>query len=84
MALPGKSIMLGARLRYVRPSDSIAPHSAAGGLAPRPRNDNAEMDRSMIPSSSEVMTTIGPTMLGSTCSRRMRGVEAPAARAAWM
>src|SRR5690606_38986062 len=37
MASPGKNVIHQKLAMYVRPAASIAPHSAAGGTAPRPR-----------------------------------------------
>src|SRR5207249_2531345 len=48
------------------PVETIEPHSAAGGFAPRPRKDRPDSSRMAVPISSAARTMTGPATLGNT------------------
>ena len=63
------------------PVETIEPHSAAGGRAPRPRNDSPDSSRIALPISSAASTMTGPATFGSTSIASALTAEAPSSRA---
>ena len=56
----------------------MLPHSATGGWAPNPKNDNPAISIIMVPISSIEVTRIGPAIFGSTCRKIICKTESPA------
>src|SRR5664279_4940362 len=60
-----------------RPDDTMAPHSAVGGCAPRPRKPRPAAVR-MMPAMSRVSRTMTEDrQSGTMCLKRIRQVDAP-------
>ena len=83
MAKPGASVTHGTEDRRLRASLIILPHSAVGGLAPRPRKERPASSIIMVPMSSMEVTRIGPMMLGRICLKMIFQVPLPESRAAF-
>src|SRR5260221_469918 len=84
MAMPGIAATHHWSSMYLRPAAIIAPHSGAGGCAPRPRKPNPAAMR-MTPAMSRLTRTITEARhSGMMCRATMRPGEAPARRAAAM
>ena len=67
MAAPGARIIHGTLCRRLRPSLIILPHSAMGGLTPRPKKDKAASSIIIVPISSTAVTSTGPAIFGKIC-----------------
>src|SRR5258706_265198 len=52
--IPGNTASHHATRRYRLASESIRPHSAVGGCAPRPRNESAAMERMAVARPADV------------------------------
>ena len=62
--------------------DTIDPHSAVGGFAPRPRNDRPESSSVAVPMSRLARISTGPTTIGRMSVRNDRSAEKPSNRSA--
>ncbi len=82
MAIPGEKVIHGEVVIRLRASLIMLPHSAIGGLAPRPRKLRAASSIIMVPISSTAVTRMGPRILGSICRSRSPAVPLPESRAA--
>ena len=69
-------------LKFCAPSATIAPHSAVGGWAPRPRKERPDSSSTALPMSRAASTSTGPAALGRMSVNRMRGPDAPSSRLA--
>ena len=67
IAKPGASVTQGTEDRRLRASLIMLPHSAVGGLAPRPRKLNPASSIIIVPISSMEVTKMGPTIFGRIC-----------------
>ena len=82
IARPGASVTHGTVVRRLRVSLIMLPHSAVGGLAPRPRKLNPANSIIIVPMSSMEVTRIGPTMFGRMCLKMSFAGLLPERRAA--
>ena len=57
--------------------DSIAPHSASGGVTPKPRNDRDEAVKIAVPRLSVTLTIIWDMEFGMTWVKMMRRLLSP-------
>lgn len=69
-------------LKYCEDSETIEPHSAAGGREPSPRNERPASSRIAPPTSSIASTSTGPTTPGSMSTLIERSEPTPASRLA--
>src|SRR6185437_2474423 len=67
-------------LKFSAPSATMAPHSAMGGWAPRPRNDSPDSNSTALPMSSAASTSTGPAALGRMSTNRTRSPDEPSSR----
>lgn len=82
IAVPGARITHGAVCNIDRPLFIIAPHSAVGGIAPKPKNDSPANSMIIVPMSKAAVTTIVPAILGRTCVNKIAAELEPAIFAA--
>src|SRR5438552_2396537 len=61
---------------------SMLPHDAVGSWMPKPRNDSVDSVTIAAPTTSVVLTRIGPMTFGIMWRRMIRELDAPEARAA--
>ena len=66
--------------KLLAPAETIAPHSADGGRAPRPKKERPERSNIPLPASRAASTKTGPEILGRRSTKRARVVEAPSKR----
>ena len=69
-------------LKFCAPSATIAPHSAVGGWAPRPRKDNPDSSSTALPMSRAASTSTGPAALGRMSTNKTRSPDEPSSREA--
>ena len=67
-------------LKFCVPSATIAPHSAVGGWAPRPRNDRPDSSRTAFPMSSVASTSTGPGSVRQDIDEQTRAAGRPSSR----
>lgn len=77
IANPGDKVTQGCVVSRFLASLIIEPHSATGGLAPRPRKESPASSIIMVPISSIAVTRIGPKILGRMCRMISVNVEQP-------
>ena len=82
IAQPGARITHGDVWSILLPLLIMEPHSAVGGVAPRPRNDSPAISIIMVPISRTAVTITGPAILGTICFKMIFPVPEPASRAA--
>ena len=83
MAKPGARVTQGTEDRRLRASLIMLPHSAVGGLAPRPSKLSPASYIIMVPMSSMEVTRIGPMMFGRICLKMIFQVPLPESLAAF-
>ena len=64
IAIPGAKITQGADCIILLPLLIIEPHSAVGGIAPKPKNESPASSIIITPISNAAVTAIVPKMLG--------------------
>ena len=71
IAVPGARMTQGAVCNMERPLFIIAPHSAVGGCAPKPKKDKPANSIMIVPTSRAAVTNKVPAIFGKTCTNKI-------------